>query len=905
MRPGLFTVGLCLLALLLSSFTRSALPKESDPGRTHVALSPTASHEERFEFCGEFDPGHGGAYNLALNTDATRLYVVSEGSWLDILDITNPLQIRSVAQRQFDDMPYGDGANCGIDYDPYSERIVVGGGPGTKIFLIDVTNDEFRLLDSAYPPNLQFPGIQFPSLLTTPPIFVKRGSMIIGALKTGGDAYDPSRGEKVYFGEGIYVLSIDPVRRKMSVVDEGIGGSSTIYGELYDQGRDLLLCGGQDGAEAILDFSQIPSEPFRYWSRCSGDWRSRVSPDVLTRDGKWLVQRVASMHPADHWFVRIRQVEAAAGSYSLWSADMPSDGAPPCLVGSPINWNGDTEDPGSRISSRPLLPCVLTHDEAHLITAELGGNELLVLDLADKTAEPQVLFTTTIEGGEQIQSIKGYRNRFYISLKSGKVVVYQWDFVPKPDPPWDLSASVSPGGQSVILSWRPPFGGVLPVGYNIYRRTGSQPFQKVASVAEATWTDESTAEGKTYIYIVRSFAPAYGPIESDPSPEVETTAPTGIPPKKVSALFAEPTLGGVALDWNPNPETDVSGYFIYRKTGDSPFVKITPSRVSEARYLDVNLSDAANSSYYVTAADAHLEGPPSETVACVPGDRTPNLLLNPDAEEQSLRHWTNASSAFSPDPANRYSFDNDLFIAVTSGWSSHGQWAFWADQTSGRFDRETNSPMNESYLLAAYQDVDVSAFSEAIDSPDKDIVAEWGGHAIRTSQTQNIVASIAIEFLDAGKSLLERRQLYTGVTGEWMELSSKNHVPAGTRSVRFSMLARDASTTPADAAWDDLWLVLREEKPPPPLQLAVSVGASAIAVAFGPTTQGVFYQIEYAADGLSETTQWKPCGPTFLGDGNSVQWLDSPDEQTNPTTPPASIVNRRFYRVRQDWLALP
>ncbi len=907
MRPRLSSFAVCLCCLLV--FPCAWRVAGESRSRTSSGISDTPSgglNVERFDFCGEFDPGPGGAYNLALNADGTRLYVVSESSpggaaCLDILDVTDPSQIRSLAQQEFEGMPYGEDGAFGISFDPCFERVVVGGGCGTKIFLIDVSGDQFQLLDSAYPPNLQFPGAQFENPLTTsPPIFVKGGSMIAAAMRTGGHADDPSGGHKVFFGEGIYLLSINSVTRKMSVVKEGIGGFSTIYGQVYDPSRDLLWCGGQDGAEAMLDFSRDPIEAFRYWSRCSGDWRSRVSPDIITGDGKWLIERVASMHPADHWFVRIRQVVAADGSYLLWNADMPTDGAAPEFLGSPINWNGNGDEPGSRISSNPLLPSVLTHDETHLVTAEVGGDELLVLDLADKTSEPQVLFSVSIGDGEQIQSIKGYRNRFYISLKSGEVVVYQWNFVPKPDPPSNLSASVSPGEQSIALSWDPPSGGVLPAGYNIYRRTGSEPFEKVADVAATSWTDESTAEGKTYTYMVRSFAPGYGPVESDPSPEVQTTAPAGIPPKKVFGLSAEPTLGGIALAWEPNPEADVLGYLIYRKVGDAPFVKITPSRVPQPRYLDLNLVEGTSCSYYVTAVDADLEGLPSETVAGAAGDQTRNLLLNSDAEEQSLCHWTNASTTFPPDPANRYSFDNDLFIAVADGWSVQGKWAFWADQTSGRFDRETNNLVNETYLLGAYQDVDVSAFSEAIDSPQKKIVADWGGHVIRTGQTESVVPLIAIEFLDASNTVLERRQLYSGVIGEWMKLSSSNRVPAGTKSVRFWMLARDVFSSPANAAWDDLTLLLREEEPFPPLQLTITVSTSSIAVAFGPTIQGVRYQIEYTDDGLNETTDWKPCGPAFLGDGSIIQWLDSPDEKNNPTSPPAAAVKCRFYRVCQD-----
>lgn len=888
-----FSQRLLFLIAFVSSFIGRSFPGHglsANPAR--VPDGP--ANEDRFELVVEFDCGRGGAYNLALNADGSRLYVVGESSWLDILDITNPSAVRSVNQSHVDGLSYGSDGEFGIAYDPFFQRLAVGGGAGNKVHLFDVSGDQLRLLDSAYPPERQFPAANFPAFVMSPPLFVKGGHAVAVAMLTGSSADDPSSGQKVYFGEGITLLSIDPVTGKMSVIDEGIGGPSAVYGHAYDARRDMLWCGGRDGAEMVLDFSSVPLSECRCWAGVPDEEGPRVSPDVLTRDGRWLIERITSRFPANDWSPRIRQIEAANGEYSLWNADMPTDGASPHLRGSPpANWNSHAAP------SRPLLPCVLTHDETCLLTAESGGHELLILDVTDKSVSPQFLFSANVGDGEEIQSIKGHRNRFYVSLRSGRICIYQWGYVHKPDPPSGLSAVASPTDQSILLSWTAPATGVPPVGYNIYRRTAQTPFKKVASVTETQWTDAATAEGETYFYAARSYAPQYGAVESDDSSEAQATTASGIPPAKVVGLAANPTLTGIVLTWQPNPEDDVTGYLVYRRTEGAPFGKVTPSPLAEAWFLDLGLVGGADYSYHVTAADSLSEGAPSDTVIAAPSGRTDNLLLNPGAEEQSTRGWVNASYIPAPDAANRYSFNNDLFIGVTNAYAAEGHWVFWADQTRGRYDRETDTFVDEAYLLAAYQDVDVAAFSDLIESPERNIVADWGGQVIRTSSEQSVVPSIAIEFLDAQQTVLARKELSSETIGEWVKLSSSDPVPAGTATLSFWMFPRGVRRAPANAAWDCLSLILREEPPPQPPQVALFTQPRGILVVLSVTSPSASYQIEYTDNLPAGANDWKPCGPTLPGNGGTIQWLDSPDELTNPTDPPAHSASRRFYRVRQ------
>ncbi|MDX2000453.1 MAG: CARDB domain-containing protein, partial [Thermoanaerobaculia bacterium] len=97
------------------------------------------------------------------------------------------------------------------------------------------------------------------------------------------------------------------------------------------------------------------------------------------------------------------------------------------------------------------------------------------------------------------------------------------------------------------------------------------------------------------------------PIKVDQTPPA---APTGLVAVSPNGLDAE-------LDWNPNSEPDLAGYFVYRDG-----VKITPLPVPTNEYLDLGLTEGPYV-YTVTAVDlaGNESGPSNEASVAV--DRTP------------------------------------------------------------------------------------------------------------------------------------------------------------------------------------------------------------------------------------------------------------------------------------------
>ena len=75
-----------------------------------------------------------------------------------------------------------------------------------------------------------------------------------------------------------------------------------------------------------------------------------------------------------------------------------------------------------------------------------------------------------------------------------------------PGEPNDLV--VTPGDGSIQVTWKAPSEGASSVtGYNVYRKTGSEPWEKIATVTGTSYNDDNVTNGKEYGYQVSSIGP--------------------------------------------------------------------------------------------------------------------------------------------------------------------------------------------------------------------------------------------------------------------------------------------------------------------------------------------------------------------------------------------------------------
>ncbi len=205
--------------------------------------------------------------------------------------------------------------------------------------------------------------------------------------------------------------------------------------------------------------------------------------------------------------------------------------------------------------------------------------------------------------------------------------------VPTLPPPLDVRAEVTSDG--VILHWTgagrpplPPDAQGLEFRYRIYRRIAGQPNYNLidevpAAKGEMTVPDKSFEWGQTYDYKVTplTLLPQEGrpasEIEGDDSPIAQVTVKDVFPPARPVGLQA--VFSGVGqkpfidLSWDPNSESDLQGYIIYRHEDGQPPLALNKEPVRTPSYRDDDVQPGHRYIYSVQALD--IRGNASERSA--------------------------------------------------------------------------------------------------------------------------------------------------------------------------------------------------------------------------------------------------------------------------------------------------
>ena len=182
--------------------------------------------------------------------------------------------------------------------------------------------------------------------------------------------------------------------------------------------------------------------------------------------------------------------------------------------------------------------------------------------------------------------------------------------------PADLTAEAR---QDMIrLEWRAPtanIDGTTPVGilgYNVYRSTSDKvpaTLLNKTPITDTHFEDTFFDFEKEYYYFVRAVSSGRSaePVESTESNIVRFKASDTFAPSPPSAITVAAAPGVISIFFALNPETDVTGYHIYRSTDQtipkSDWTKLTTELLKVNTFQDRRVQSGLTYHYYVTATD--------------------------------------------------------------------------------------------------------------------------------------------------------------------------------------------------------------------------------------------------------------------------------------------------------------
>jgi len=197
--------------------------------------------------------------------------------------------------------------------------------------------------------------------------------------------------------------------------------------------------------------------------------------------------------------------------------------------------------------------------------------------------------------------------------------------------------------RSIAVSWEPGRDPDIG-GYTIYRgtsRTDLQSIERINEKLSASYVDSGTdraplADGKDYYYAIASFN-TYGTV-GERSPAV--LARTKPRPADVRGVSAVTDGNSILLEWQKNPEPDITHYIVVRSRNSGKPILVTSLGPDIRSYRDEDIRPEDTYTYGVIAENAdQLKSEPSEAAPVVSQVKTVLSIAKDDMLRRIDLSW--------------------------------------------------------------------------------------------------------------------------------------------------------------------------------------------------------------------------------------------------------------------------
>jgi hypothetical protein len=168
--------------------------------------------------------------------------------------------------------------------------------------------------------------------------------------------------------------------------------------------------------------------------------------------------------------------------------------------------------------------------------------------------------------------------------------------------------------EGVRLAWTGPRE-PAEVTFRIRRGTAKGAAAEVATVRGRGWVDTDTRFGETYEYSLQAVILA-DPVRAEgaASPPLQITPIDRFPPAVPKGLTGMAASSSIELSWDPNGESDLRGYNVYRASGDQAWQRVAEAAAVPS-YSDRDVKPSIVYRYAVSSVDlSGNESDRSETV---------------------------------------------------------------------------------------------------------------------------------------------------------------------------------------------------------------------------------------------------------------------------------------------------